>query len=160
MNAPQTRTIGGMSVTIAPLNGWDGYALLPELVKVLSPVLPEIKSAFASMSDEGEVDLDALDLVGIERAFRMAADALVGEKLPELMVRLLRNAVIVVPGDQISKYTFADSAAKASFGLAFSGERFWSAFTVAAFAFEVTYGNFSAAMQKAKGLARAAVAKE
>lgn len=130
MAGPQTKTIDGLAVTCAPLDGWDGWALLPDLAGVLGPLL----SARAANADE----------VDLEQLLREASKALAGERLPELMVRLMRNTVIVAPGPSGPvKHEVRD---RATFSLAFSGERFWLAPKVAAFAFEVTYGNFSAAL--------------
>jgi hypothetical protein len=140
MNGPQTKTIDGMSVTCVPLDGWDGYALLPDLASVIAPLLSMVKDSFKGGSSPSLEDMD-LDL---EKIFEHAGKSLSGDKLPELMVRLLRGTVIVTSGPEGTvKHEVRD---RASFGLAFSGPRFWSAFKVAAFAARVTYGDFSSAL--------------
>lgn len=149
MSGPQSKTIDGLAVTCAALSGWDGYALLPELAAALGPLLAQ-RAALAKVgkSPERQPDLASiLDMdIDLERLFVDAGRALGGGKLPELMVRLLKGAIVVVPGSNGSgqvKYEIVDAA---TFNAVFSGERFWSAIKVAAFAFRVTFGNFSSAL--------------
>lgn len=121
---PKSKTIDEMSVTCVSLDPWEGYALLPDLASVMAPLLS---------AKQGEIDL--------EIALRNAASSLSKERLPEMLVRLLRGTIVVVASETGTvKYEITD---RATFSLAFGGPRFWSAIKVAAFAFEVTYGNFS-----------------
>lgn len=119
-----SKTIEGLHITSAPLDAWAGYSLLPEIVRIVAPLVS---------AKGGEIDL--------EKALRNAATSLEGDRLPELLTRLLANTVIVAPGPNGSqKFEITN---KATFSLAFSGPRFWAAIKVAMFAFEVTYGNFT-----------------
>lgn len=143
MRGPETKTIDGLAVTCVPLNGWDGYALLPDLASAMGPLLAQ-REALGKAAKSGDVTSLADVDIDLEKVFVDAGRALGGGKLPELMVRLLKGTVIVVPGaGGLKKYEVVDEA---SFNLVFSGDRFWSAIKVAAFAFRVTFGDFSSAL--------------
>jgi hypothetical protein len=131
VSSPKTRIIDEMSVTCVPLDGWVGYSLLPEIALLLAPLLS---------ARDGAIDLEV--------AVRNSAASFGQDKLPDLLTRLLSGTVIVASTSNGSvKYEVTD---RATFSLAFSGPRFWSALKVAAFAFEVTYGNFTDVVERIK----------
>lgn len=143
-SGPQTKTIEGLAITAVSLEPADAYDLLPELAPVLGAVFrlrdsvkAPMKAALEAIArGEGDIEIEFSGET-IADALRIAGQALGGGKLTEVLVRLLRTTTIAAPGGE--KYRITD---RATFSLAFAG-RMWAAVPVAAFAFEVTYGNFS-----------------
>lgn len=118
----KTKTIDGLAVTSMSLEPADACDLLPEI----APIIGTLFSAQKAIAEQGIAD-----------ALKALGQTLGGGKLTDLMVRLLSSTIITDPNG--TKFRITD---RATFNLAFGG-RMWSAFAVAAFAFEVTYGNFS-----------------
>jgi hypothetical protein len=166
----QTKNIDGLSVTCHSLEPADAYDLIPELLPVLSMALGarelvrtgaekaqaqtqngEGDAAPAEAADQPITDdelrldelLASIDVDRIAQLLSKAATVLGGGKISDLIIKLMRATVIVGSKDKIT-HRITD---RASFNLAFAG-RMWSAFPVAAFAFEVTFGNFSAAVAR------------
>ncbi len=144
MSGQNTKTIDGLAITSVSLEPADAYDLLPELAPVLGAlfrlrdsVKAPMKAALEAIArGEGDIELDVSGET-IGDALRIAGQALGGGKLTELLVRLLKTTSIATPGGE--NYRITD---RATFSLAFAG-RMWAAIPIAAFAFEVTYGNFS-----------------
>lgn len=152
---PQTKTIDGLAVTSVSLEAADAYDLLPELAPVLGAVFRLRDSVKAPMQaaleaiarGEGDIEIEFSGAT-IADALNLAGQALGSGRLSAILVRLLRNTTIAAPGGETHRITD-----RATFSLAFTG-RMWSAVPVAAFAFEVTYGNFSDVVAKLPGAKR------
>ncbi len=135
---PQTKTIDGLSVTSISLEPADAYDLLPDIAPIFG---------MAMIGRQG-LETGTIDLEGLLAA---ASQRLGGGRITELMVRLLRSTTITTPSSEggiIHRVTD-----RATLSLAFSG-RMWSAFAVCVFAFEVTYGGFSAVVARIPGVSR------
>lgn len=131
---PQTKTIDGLAVTCMSLEPADAYDLLPELAPVLG----------ISLAAKAALVTGGFDMTELLRA---ASQSLGGGRITDLMIRLLRATAISADG---VTHRIVD---RASLSLAFAG-RLWSAFAVAGFAFEVTYGNFSDVVARLPGVTR------
>lgn len=151
---PQTKAIDGLSVTCVSLEPADAYDLLPELAPVLGSLFGardtmRAVAEFVKASAEGrEADAASIQL-DIEPILRGLGQTLGGGKLTDLLVRLLKSTA-VADGKTIHRITD-----RTAFNAAFAG-KLWSAFAVAAFAFEVTYGNFSDVVSLLPGVTRVA----
>lgn len=153
---PQTKNIEGLTITCASLEPADAYDLLPELAPILGAVLGgreaiNAVAKYAKAAAEGrETDAAAVEL-DIEPILRSVGERLGGGKLTEILVRLMR-ATVVHDGQTVHRILD-----RATLNLAFAG-RMWSVFAVAAFAFEVTYGNFSDVVARLPGVVRVSAA--
>lgn len=163
---PQTKSIQGLAVTSVSLEPADAYDLLPELAPVIAGLLrareavkeqfKTLQTALEAIEKGGEEAAAAANIEisgdAIAAALTSAGQALGGGKLTELLVRLLRNTEFKGPDG--TRFRITD---RASFSLAFS-DRMWAAIPMAAFAFEVTFGNFSDVVALLPGVKRRSVA--
>lgn len=138
LTGPTTKMIDGLSVTSLSLEPADAYDLLPDIAPIVG-----IAFTAKTQLDKGAIDIESL--------LHGAAARLGGGRITELMVRLMRSTVITLPSSEGGLvHKISD---RASLSLAFTG-RMWSAFPVAAFAFEVTYGGFSDVVARIPGVSR------
>ncbi len=152
--APQTKTIDGLAITCASLEPADAYDLMPELAPILGAALAA-KGA-VKPSTEGKVNEDGtpalvIDMDDVGALLAKAGKELGMGKMTDLLVKLLRATIVVVPSEAGPvQHRIAD---RGTLNLAFSG-RMWSVFAVAAFAFEVTFGNFTDVVARLPGVTR------
>lgn len=158
----QNKTIDGLQVVSVSLEPSDAYDLLPELAPILGVVfagqgamravaLASAVNAKAGGAGAG-IDLASLPDVDIAGILQDAGRTLGNGVMTNLVIRLLKSTVIMTTGPEGSvKHTIRD---RATLNLAFAG-KMWSVFPVAAFAFEVTFGNFTDVVARLPGVTRA-----
>lgn len=143
MQEPKSKTIAGYVVTVSPLGAWQSLETLQTLSKMIGPALGKLGgAAAASIGNEGDAEKKALE--GVTQSLMAALVALQPGELQSVGKALLANTMVLTPkagpGEEVSILRVFDTE--------FAGQTL-TVLKVIAFAIEVNYGDFFAALRPA-----------
>lgn len=143
MQEPKSKQIAGYVVTVSPLGAWQSLETLQTLSQMIGPALGKLGGA-AAASVGSDVDAERKALEGVTQGLMAALLALKPGELQTVGKALLANTLLLTPsakpGEEIGILKVFDTE--------FAGQTL-TVLKVIAFAIEVNYGDFFAALRPA-----------